>query len=388
MAAQPSFTWTVPTGTGSVNSSGLYTAPAVGTGAASVRATVGSVNSSAGVNVVTPAWLGAGSAAVWNSANATLTVTGATSIVADPGSDQPIILGNGSSAVVTINPAAALQIHLGGLSLSNGSSAVVASLGVSRTATNHRVLVLGLAGAASAPLFSIDSTSKLDLTDNDLVDHAGSFTAINTMLQSGLNTGAGYWNGSGINSSAAAAGSVFTLSEGQAFSAGTFDNETVATSDVEIRYSYYGDATLDGHVDGSDYSRIDNGVLGGLSGFNNGDFNYDGVINGSDYTLIDNAFNVQGASLSAQIATPAAEVVMGVTSATPTAVLPTDPSLPAIASASLLPSDSTPAAQGTSPESRNSIIMPTVNRRFFSDARVKSDQIDGDVKILTLREFI
>jgi hypothetical protein len=62
-------------------------------------------------------------------------------------------------------------------------------------------------------------------------------------------------------------------------------------------YTYYGDANLDGQVDASDYSLIDNGYLNGLTGWQNGDFNYDGVINGSDYTLIDNAYNMQGSQL-------------------------------------------------------------------------------------------
>jgi hypothetical protein len=90
---------------------------------------------------------------------------------------------------------------------------------------------------------------------------------------------------------------------------GGVDGEPVNTSDVEVRYTYYGDANLDGHVDGSDYSRIDNGFLHHLTGWSNGDFNYDNVVNGSDYTLIDNAFNSQGASLASQIAQPQSEVV-------------------------------------------------------------------------------
>ena len=67
-----------------------------------------------------------------------------------------------------------------------------------------------------------------------------------------------------------------------------------------------GDANLDGQVDGSDYSLIDNGFLGHLTGYNNGDFNLDGIINGSDYTLIDNAFNLQNGALAAQLADPLA----------------------------------------------------------------------------------
>ena len=55
-------------------------------------------------------------------------------------------------------------------------------------------------------------------------------------------------------------------------------------------------------MDGTDYSRIDNGYLNHLTGWANGDFNYDGVVDGSDYTFIDNAFNSQGASLAALLA--------------------------------------------------------------------------------------
>jgi hypothetical protein len=73
---------------------------------------------------------------------------------------------------------------------------------------------------------------------------------------------------------------------------------------VLVKYTYYGDANLDGKVDGSDYSIIDNTYLHEnfsngvattpISGWYNGDFNYDGVVDGSDYALMDNAFNQQG----------------------------------------------------------------------------------------------
>ena len=53
----------------------------------------------------------------------------------------------------------------------------------------------------------------------------------------------------------------------------------------------YGDANLDGHVDGTDYSLIDNGFNMGLHGWINGDFNGDGKVDGADYSLIDNSFH-------------------------------------------------------------------------------------------------
>jgi hypothetical protein len=81
---------------------------------------------------------------------------------------------------------------------------------------------------------------------------------------------------------------------------------------VLVKYTYYGDANLDGAVTSADYSRIDSGYLadvsspGSVTGWFNGDFNYDGQINGSDYTLIDNAFNTQGTAIAAEIAVPGA----------------------------------------------------------------------------------
>jgi hypothetical protein len=81
---------------------------------------------------------------------------------------------------------------------------------------------------------------------------------------------------------------------------------------VLVKYTYYGDANLDGQVDGSDYTLIDNGFNqhGSLTGWYNGDFNYDGKIDGSDYTLIDNAFNTQAGNLSstALIASSTAQI--------------------------------------------------------------------------------
>ncbi len=73
----------------------------------------------------------------------------------------------------------------------------------------------------------------------------------------------------------------------------------VTTADVLVKYTFYGDADLNGIINGSDFTLIDNGFNSKLTGWRNGDFNYDGVVNGDDYTLIDNAYNRQGAGLDA-----------------------------------------------------------------------------------------
>ncbi len=152
----------------------------------------------------------------------------------------------------------------------------------------------------------------LDLSNNDMLVHNGNLTSVTSEIAQGFN--GGHWNGSsGITSTAAAATTNTGLgvelnSNG---SGGTllsiFDGQSVTSTDVLVKYTYFGDANLDGVVNGDDYTLIDNGFNNNLTGWHNGDFNYDGVVNGDDYTLIDNAFNTQGASLAA---VPAASAEM------------------------------------------------------------------------------
>jgi hypothetical protein len=183
--------------------------------------------------------------------------------------------------------------HLSSVSISNGATVVVSA------ATTKSVVV--------ANALSIGGTGTLNLQANAVDIAGGTLATISTEVQQGY--AGGNWNGSGITSSVAAADSLHLTAVGviQNNQGGTalytaanpFAGIIPAAGDILVEYTYYGDTNLDGEVDGSDYSRIDNGSLNHLTGWFNGDFNYDGVIDGSDYTLIDNAFNTQGASLAA-----------------------------------------------------------------------------------------
>jgi autotransporter-associated beta strand protein len=175
----------------------------------------------------------------------------------------------------------------------------------------------------------------LDLNTNDLVFTDGStsgLTSVTNQIKEGFN--GGNWTGAGgITSStlkaavAAHPGTVNTtlgveLNDNGAGTAliSTFDGQPTVDGDVLVKYTYFGDANLDGVVNASDYTAIDNGYNedqaylvqnpGGTAlpatGWANGDFNYDGVINGDDYILIDNAYNTQGASLAIAGAMPLA----------------------------------------------------------------------------------
>src|SRR5205823_3533845 len=150
------------------------------------------------------------------------------------------------------------------LSLGGGATAALASVGGSRTASNHRLLVVNS--------LDIDAAvgSKLDLADNDLVVRGGSLPAVQSLLKSGY--GNGTWNGNGIISSVAAApanrktfGLGYLLNDGNPGGAvataklTTFGpaNEPVSATDVLVKYTYRGDADLNGQVAPPDYFYID-----------------------------------------------------------------------------------------------------------------------------------
>jgi hypothetical protein len=179
---------------------------------------------------------------------------------------------------------------------------------------------------------SIAQGGLLDLANNDMIVRSASGGSVATWLAEGFNYGGTAWAGpTGIISSSAAAanrlmalGIVTNGANGNAVQS-TFDGQPVYAGDMLVKYTYIGDANLDGKVDGSDYSLIDGtytserGANVSLSGWAMGDFNFDGVVDGSDYALIDNAFNNQGSPIpavtAAQPANTAASPVMAIPAA-------------------------------------------------------------------------
>jgi pectinesterase len=230
---------------------------------------------------------------------------------------------NISSGTLTLSstgaiPNSAISIDSPGvLSLTAGSAGLLgrnfASLDIadgtvdvmSTTHSNRTLLVTGSLTMTS----SLGSwVGSLDLGGNDMIVHNGNLANIQSQLKSGFNVGSGYWNGaSGIISSAAATDTTLLTTLGYRQSDGSpFDGVNTTTADALIKYTYYGDANLDGAVNGADYQQIDNGFSMGLSGWSNGDFNYDGIVDGSDYSLIDNTFNQLNATDAGSLAMVAA----------------------------------------------------------------------------------
>jgi PEP-CTERM motif len=222
---------------------------------------------------------------------------------------------NVSSGTLVLNSANAFPSGTANI----GTGLIVSSTGTVRIASH------GTNPTYVPIVSSLTNSGTIDLTNNAMIIRNGTMGTIAGQIASAYNGGA--WNGSSgtgvITSSLAASTPTHLTAVGvESGITGTFEGVAVTPLDVLVKYTYYGDANLDGQVTSADYTRIDAGYLsaGTLTGWQNGDFNYDHVINGSDYTLIDNAFNTQGAILSSEIASASDQIAAPTAVPEPTAI--------------------------------------------------------------------
>ena len=213
-----------------------------------------------------------------------------------------------ATAALTVNVAAPATVnfnatqHLDGLNVA-GSAAV--------SAGGNKVLM--------TRALSVTGAGKLDLRDNDLVvDYsgvspvgtfsAGSYNGIAGLVDAGRGSAPNaLWNGNGIvTSDARAIGTSNRTSLGIAEASqvlgiagaqtAIFAGQVVDATAVLVKFTWGGDATLEGKINIDDYGRIDSNISssGSVFGWYNGDFNYDGAINIDDYGIIDGNISNQG----------------------------------------------------------------------------------------------
>jgi hypothetical protein len=175
-----------------------------------------------------------------------------------------------------------------------------------------------LALPMTAATWSIDQLvlgtgAKLDLANDSLVlrngDHGAwngsAYTGVSGAIASAFNGGA--WNGPGIGTSATAGGGAVggvgaaqaseVLSIANAATA-QWEGQTVSGTSVLIKFTYLGDANLDGQINADDYAWIDlYSPSPGSSSYAHGDFNFSGAINADDYAYIDFNATEQGPPL-------------------------------------------------------------------------------------------
>jgi hypothetical protein len=169
------------------------------------------------------------------------------------------------------------------------------------------------AGCSVLAALTVAPGAQLDLTNNSAVidyDARSPLTSTLALLQTGYAAGA--WTGDGIVSSAAAvpapSGRGIT-GVGYAESAdilgaagGVFAGQSVDSTAVLLRYTYCGDANLDGKVDLTDFTFLAaNFNATGDGTWARGDFNYDGNVDLTDFTFLAANFNLTLAGPSAAV---------------------------------------------------------------------------------------
>ena len=167
------------------------------------------------------------------------------------------------------------------------------------------------AGANGIMLKHLANAGTVDVTTGSLVvDYDGSspLLAVRAMLASGR--AGGTWDGPGIHSSTAAfdpddltAVGVLDNTDPKVGGKATFEGEAVDETAVLVKFTWGGDANLDGIVDANDYDVIDKMYLfppvPDNMGWWTGDFTYDGAIDANDYDRIDKAYLFQTGPLEA-----------------------------------------------------------------------------------------
>lgn len=252
-----------------------------------------------------PAWLAASPGSRFDLVGNTLYVhAGTVTLSSDLFTANPnlnVIVSSG--ATLSINSTQ----HLASLTVADGGS-VAAAAGGSNT-----LVVTSL---------NLNTTGKLDLKNNSLiVNYTGSSPAASLVgrLYAGRNAGA--WNGNGLFSSTAAADAAKTTAIGYADASDlgrtTFAGQSVDSTSLLFRYTYYGDTDLSGSVTADDLARTDRGSAKSLTNWLWGDFDYTASVTSADYTLINKAFAAHGALIPEPTA-PASE---------PAGILATEPTI-------------------------------------------------------------
>jgi GH18 family chitinase len=198
------------------------------------------------------------------------------------------------------------------VTVSAGATLIVSAPGdlASLNIAGGKVSVTPGTGLVVFGSLTISSGGLLDLNNNTMIAQGTSSATVFNQLKAGFNASQGYWNGTmGIISTAAYNDTTTLTTLGYLPGGAPFDGVNTTSNDTIVKYTYYGDANLDGVVNGADYQQIDSGFGAHATGWSNGDFNYGGVVDGSDFSLIDNAYNQNLASGANPLALVAASPV-------------------------------------------------------------------------------
>jgi hypothetical protein len=217
--------------------------------------------------------------------------TGAGTTIFESTTSPGPLLTSGTSIVETTGNLSATSIREPSL-IVRGTSTIVPDGSSAATSVLQSLTIDGATDAW---------TGKLDLTNNKLiVDYSGAtpIATIANQIKSGFSAS---WSGNGVTSATAHAVAIdganphkTALGYGEASILGisSFGGQSVDSTSVLVRYTWNGDANLDGLVNALDFNALATN-FGGASGrlWTEGDFNYDGITNTLDFTALASNFN-------------------------------------------------------------------------------------------------
>ncbi len=264
------------------NSSNSYTVG--GTSTISLAAETGDLISNAGAHLVNAPVNISGNVSVFNHEGSTLTLTKLTTNPAK-------FFSKTGAGTLEVN-----QVRAAGMTITDGFVRLLPNGATSKVGA----LILG----SNAP--TLDMTNDSMIIDYTLQANPSDPTQNNSPLQSVfgkllLGSNGGDWsptlgNSAVIISSTAAAHKDDLHKTGVGYgeasailgpTGGTFNGEAVDGDAVLIKYTYLGDANLDGKVNALDFNALaSNFGNQDLSYWNQGDFNYDATVDTSDFMIM------------------------------------------------------------------------------------------------------
>jgi hypothetical protein len=205
---------------------------------------------------------------------------------------------------LNVSLGAGQQLSLGGsvsvageLNIAGGGLMMVEKLdATSLRVSNGRLMFIGGGEANLTTLLAVDDGSTLEFgVDSLVVDYAGvsPIGGVIEMYLAGKLTANGD-DGFGLPT-------YLAIAEAADLGATELNGRPVDDTAVLVKFTYVGDANLDGQVDSLDYERVDLAIgNSGVFGVAQGDLNYDGNVDALDYEQIDlNIGNGVGAPLAA-----------------------------------------------------------------------------------------
>jgi hypothetical protein len=192
---------------------------------------------------------------------------------------------------------------------SSGASASATAAGLTQssvTVNSTGLLTLDGGSANSLNSLTINGSGKFDITNHHFFINSSSSATRSSILQYLINgDDGGAWNGAGgLDSSTAASNPTYGV--GYVDGADHVNGALVSSGQIEVAYTLYGDANLDGKVDASDFSIFaPNFGLNTTFGWEAGDFNYDGKVDATDFSLFAPNFGLDASG--AAIDLPAAD---------------------------------------------------------------------------------